>query len=197
VGRLREAFSTFADEEKLHLFENIDVLDREGLLKVAEEIKTGVGDVDVLVHTVGGYISGEPVYELSYDSWRRMMDLNVHSFINTCAVFVPNMINKGGGKIISIGSKSALHGSANAGAYSAAKGALLRLTESMATELKHQNIQVNCIIPSMFDTPKNRQSMPDADYSKWVKPKKIADVILFLASSASHPISGASIPVFG
>ena len=82
-------------------------------------------------------------------------------------------------------------------AYSASKSAVVRLTESMAAELKRDGINVNCVLPGTIDTPQNRQAMPNADHSRWVKPEAIADVILFLASDASHAVHGAAIPVYG
>ena len=81
--------------------------------------------------------------------------------------------------------------------HSASKSAVLRLNESLADELKVSNINVNCVLPSTIDTPQNRFAMPNADFSKWVEPAAIADVILFLASDASRAITGAAIPVFG
>ena len=83
------------------------------------------------------------------------------------------------------------------GAYAAAKGALLRLTESMSAELKSSQIQVNCVLPGTIDTPENRQAMPDSDFEQWVKPEQIAQAILFLSSSASDAVTGAALPVFG
>ena len=71
------------------------------------------------------------------------------------------------------------------------------MTESMATELKMENIQVNCVMPSTIDTPENRQAMPNADFSKWVKPEALAEAILFLTSPAADSISGIALPVFG
>jgi NAD(P)-dependent dehydrogenase (short-subunit alcohol dehydrogenase family) len=99
--------------------------------------------------------------------------------------------------VISIGSKAGLQGGASTGAYAAAKGALLRLTESMAGELKKFNIQVNSVIPSTIDTPENREAMPNSDFSKWVSPEKIAEVILFLSSPSADAITGAAVPVYG
>jgi NAD(P)-dependent dehydrogenase (short-subunit alcohol dehydrogenase family) len=107
------------------------------------------------------------------------------------------MIEKRRGKVISIGAKAALRGGASTGAYAAAKAALLRLTESMSEELKKHNIQVNCVLPSTIDTPENRQDMPNSDFSKWVSPDSLADVILFLSSPAANAITGVSIPVYG
>jgi NAD(P)-dependent dehydrogenase (short-subunit alcohol dehydrogenase family) len=99
--------------------------------------------------------------------------------------------------VISIGAKAALLGMANAGAYSAAKAALLRLTESMAGELKQKNIQVNSVVPGIIDTPENRKDMPNADFDNWVSPEQVTDAILFLASSSADAISGTAIPVYG
>jgi NAD(P)-dependent dehydrogenase (short-subunit alcohol dehydrogenase family) len=83
------------------------------------------------------------------------------------------------------------------GAYSASKSALIRLTESMSAELKDKGIRVNCVLPSIIDTPDNRSAMPDADPSSWVAPAALADVIAFLASDAARAIHGAAIPVSG
>jgi NAD(P)-dependent dehydrogenase (short-subunit alcohol dehydrogenase family) len=71
----------------------------------------------------------------------------------------------------------------------------MRLTESMAAELKEMSINVNCVLPGTIDTPANRQAMPDADYSRWVKPEIVAEVILFLASDSARTLNGVSIPV--
>ena len=90
-----------------------------------------------------------------------------------------------------------LQGSAGYSAYSASKSAVLRLTESMAAELKNSNINVNCIMPGTIDTPQNRKAIPNGDFSKWVEPEAIAEVILFLISDAARAINGAALPVFG
>jgi NAD(P)-dependent dehydrogenase (short-subunit alcohol dehydrogenase family) len=82
-------------------------------------------------------------------------------------------------------------------AYSASKSVVIRLTESLADELKQDNINVNCILPSIIDTARNREDMPNADFTSWVTPEAMAKVVMFLASSAADPIHGASIPVEG
>ncbi len=82
-------------------------------------------------------------------------------------------------------------------AYAASKSAVMRLTESMALELRDKNINVNCVLPSTIDTAPNRASMPGADFSRWVEPAALAEVILFLASDAARAVNGAAIPVVG
>jgi len=110
---------------------------------------------------------------------------------------VPHMLKAGGGKIVNIGAYSALSGKAEMSAYIASKSAVIRLTESMAAELRGHNINVNCVLPSIIDTPQNRAAMPKADPSKWVAPAALADVLMFLCSPAARAIHGAAIPVVG
>ena len=125
------------------------------------------------------------------------MDLNARTLINVASAVVPAMIQRGRGRIVTIGAGAALKGGAHMGAYAASKSALIRLTESMSAELKHQGINVNCVLPSIIDTPDNRAAMPDADASRWVAPAALADVIAFLASDGAAAIQGAAIPVTG
>jgi len=83
------------------------------------------------------------------------------------------------------------------GAYCASKGAVIRLTESMAAELREQNIRVNCVLPSIIDTPENRAAMPEADPARWVSPQDLAQAIAFLASDAARAVHGVALPVSG
>ncbi len=196
-GRLEQFKSLNESAGSFYAFDEVNLTDKANMLSIAERIKSEVGVVNILVNTVGGFSMGEPVYSISEETWQRMMRMNVTSFLNAAAAFVPTMIESGGGKVISIGAKAALLGMANAGAYSAAKAALLRLTESMAGELKQKNIQVNSVVPGIIDTPENRKDMPNADFDNWVSPEQVTDAILFLASSSADAISGTAIPVYG
>lgn len=153
--------------------------------------------IDILVNTVGGYRAGTPVHETPVDTLDFMLNLNARiAFITTQAV-TPQMLTQGSGKIIHIAARPGLKGAANMAAYSAAKAAVIRITESAAAELRHKGLNINCILPGTIDTPENRQSMPDARHEKWVQPESLADVILFLASPAARDIHGAAIPVYG
>lgn len=197
TGRLDGSFDTDKHSARVHYFEGVDLTDRPAVLDLGRRVRDQVGLVDIVVNTVGGFTSGDPVYELMPETLQKMVDLNVKTFLNTSAGFVPHMLEKGSGKVITIGSRASLSGGAKTGAYSAAKAALLRLTESMAAELKRENIQVNCVLPSTIDTPDNRKAMPNSDFSKWVKPEKLAEAILFLASASADAVSGAALPVYG
>jgi len=126
-----------------------------------------------------------------------MLGLNARSVINVARAVVPGMIAAGNGKIVNIAALAGLAGKADMGAYSASKAAVIRLTESMSAELRDKGINVNCIMPSIIDTPQNRAAMPKADPGRWVTPQALAEVVMFLASDAASAIHGAAIPVTG
>jgi NAD(P)-dependent dehydrogenase (short-subunit alcohol dehydrogenase family) len=194
-GRLSDIFS--GDDEHLRFYEGVDITEREAMLEVAQRIQDDLGAVDVLVNTVGGFTMGERVDQISAETWKKMMDVNVISLLNASAAFVPGMLEAGSGKVVTVGSGASLKGGAKTGAYSAAKGAVLRLTESMAAELKASNIQVNCVLPGTIDSPENRQAMPNADFNKWVTPTQVAYAIAFLSSPKADAITGVALPVLG
>lgn len=180
-----------------HSFTGVDLTDREGVKKLADQIRNDIGVVEAVINTVGGFMMGERVDQMKSETWNQMLSVNVNTMLNSAAAFVPMMVELQRGKFITIGSRSASTGGAKTGAYAAAKSAVLRLTESMAAELKSSGIQANCVLPGTIDTPENREAMPNADFAKWVTPEQIAEVILFLASSNADAITGAGIPVSG
>jgi NAD(P)-dependent dehydrogenase (short-subunit alcohol dehydrogenase family) len=109
------------------------------------------------------------------------------------------MMKQNYGKIVNVASRTANEKRyrGKSGAYAVSKAGVVVLTETMAEEVKKYDVNVNCILPSTIDTPDNRRGFPDADFSKWVKPERIAKVMLFLVSEDSDAISGASVPVYG
>lgn len=170
-----------------------DLIDKE----VTERVFDEIGSVDILANIAGGFTMGNTVATTQDDTWDFMLNLNSRTVLNTVRAVVPGMIERRAGKIINIGARNGQRGVGQMAAYSAAKSVVIRLTESLADELKDQGINVNCILPSIIDTPTNRKDMPSSDFSKWVAPEAMAKVVLFLASSAADPIHGASIPVEG
>ena len=195
--RVREAFKEVADSDNHLLAGGIDLTDAASLGKLIEQTLARFGRIDVLVNTVGGYRGGKPVHEADLADWDFLFNVNVRTTLLCCRAVVPQMLRQSRGKIINIASRDGLSGSAGYAAYSASKSAVLRLTESLANELKASNINVNCIMPGTIDTPQNRVAVPNGDYTKWVEPQAIADVVAFLASDASRAINGAAIPVYG
>lgn len=189
---LRAAYGS--DDKRKQLL-RADVLDAAS---VAQAIAAGrLGRVGILCNLAGGFRMGQPVHETSEDTWELMLGLNAKSVINTARAVVPGMLAAGQGKIVNIAAIAALGGKENMGAYSASKSAVIRLTESMSAELREKGINVNCILPSIIDTPQNRAAMPKADPRRWVAPEALAEVILFLASDAARAVHGAAIPVTG
>ncbi|HEX8010797.1 MAG TPA: SDR family NAD(P)-dependent oxidoreductase [Casimicrobiaceae bacterium] len=153
--------------------------------------------IDVLCNVAGGFRMGAPVHETPDEVWQSLLDLNARSVLTTARAVVPRMLAAGSGKIVNVAAMAALAGKAHMSAYSASKSATIRLTESMASELRDRGINVNCVLPSIIDTPQNRAAMPEADPRRWVAPAALAEVIVFLASDAARAIHGAAIPVVG
>ena len=176
---------------------NVNVVDEESVNAAVAQVMQQTGRIDALINTVGGYRAGVPLHEMPVEEADMLMGLNARSVFVTCRAVIPQMLAQGGGKIINIASRGALRGEAGASIYSASKSVVIRLTESMADELKTQGINVNCVLPGMIDTPANRGAMPQADFDQWVTTAAIADVIMFLCSDAARAIHGASVPVYG
>jgi NAD(P)-dependent dehydrogenase (short-subunit alcohol dehydrogenase family) len=179
------------------LLSGVDMLNQAQVNQQVAFAVEQFGRLDVLVNTVGGYRAGKMVAELSMDDWDFMLNLNARTALIISQAVLPIMVRQESGKIIHVASRNALKGGAKSAAYGVSKAAVMRLTESISAEVKDKGINVNCIIPGTIDTPANRQEMPDADHSRWVKPDSLADVIEFLASEKARDIHGAAIPIYG
>lgn len=175
----------------------LDLLDGEQVAAGVAQAVERFGRVEALCHIAGGFRMGEAVHEITGPTWDFLMDLNARSLVNVARPLVPHFVQQRGGRIVTVGAAAAMKGAAHMGAYCASKSALIRLTEAMSAELKDQHVNVNCVLPSIIDTPDNRAAMPDADFSRWVSPRALADVIAFLTSDAARAIHGAAIPVTG
>jgi len=153
------------------------------------------GRIDALVNVAGGF-SWETLADGSIETWDRLYQMNIRTAVNACQAALPHF-PKSGGRIVNIGAAGAVKAAAGMGAYAASKSGVARLTEALAEELKASDTTVNAVLPSIIDTPVNRADMPDADYSRWVTPQALADVIVFLLSDRARAITGALIPVTG
>ena len=153
--------------------------------------------IDVLAHLVGGFSGGKTVAETDDAGFRRMFDLNVNVAFYVLRATIPVMRSAGSGRIIAIGSRAAQDPGPGVGAYSASKAALVSLIRTVALENKDAGITANVLLPGTMDTPANRQSMPDADFSSWVQPASVAGLMLWLAGDAGNDVTGAAIPVYG
>jgi NAD(P)-dependent dehydrogenase (short-subunit alcohol dehydrogenase family) len=156
-----------------------------------------LGLIDAIFNIAGGFLMGPAVHELSEADMARMFKVNVTTMHNAVRAVAPGMIARRAGSIVNVGAVAATSGLAHMGAYCAAKSMVMRLTESMAAELRGHNINVNAVLPGIIDTPANRAAMPDANPDEWVAPDELANVICFLASEAASAVHGALIPVRG
>ncbi|UCF26858.1 MAG: SDR family NAD(P)-dependent oxidoreductase [Chloroflexota bacterium] len=195
--RLKKAFPDLVGLPDNLLVDCADLMDEAAVEHVVSKAVNHFGGLDVLVNTVGGFRAGKMLHETPLETWDSLLNLNARSVFIACRQVIPHMLNEGSGKIVNIAARPGLTGQPGLAAYSAAKSAVVRLTESMSAELKDQGINVNCIIPGTIDTPGNREAMPEADFSTWVTPDSLAEVILFLSSSAARDIHGAALPVYG
>ncbi len=187
----------FGAETPSRLFVAANLLDVAQAQAVVDAALQRFGRIDVLCNIAGGFRMGEAVHETSEKTWNFLFDLNVRTVLHMAQVVVPAMLAAGGGKIVNVGAFSAQRGVARMGAYTASKATVIRLTEAMAAELREKNINVNCVLPTIIDTPQNRADMPDADPARWVAPADLAGVIAFLASDAARAVHGAALPVTG
>lgn len=195
--RLKETFPDLVNSADYLLVNCADLMDEGAVEESVVESLQHFSRIDVLVNTVGGFRAGSPLHETPIETWDFLHNLNARSVFIACKKVIPHMLKQGSGKIINLAARPGLEGQAGMAAYSASKAAVFRLTESMAKELKDQGINVNCIIPGTIDSSANRGANPDADFSTWVTPESLSEVILFLSCSASRDIHGAAIPVYG
>lgn len=187
----------YGPEDERRLFASADLSSAQSTAQAVEAVLARCARIDVLCNIAGGFRMGTPVHETADDAFGSMWSVNVATMLHAVAAVVPGMVRRGKGKIVNVGALGAQKGAARMGAYIASKAAVIRLTESMAAELREQGINVNCVLPSTIDTPENRKAMPDADPQRWVAPADLARVIAFLASDDARAIHGAAIPVTG
>lgn len=172
----------------------IDLTDAGATQAAIDKIAELHGGIDVLVNIAGGF-AWETLQGGSTETWTKMLSMNLMSNVIVTKLSLPLLVASANGRIINVGAGAAIKAGAGMGPYAASKSGVHRLTEALAEELAREQITVNAILPSIIDTPTNRADMPDADFSNWVKPDAIADVIKFLASDGGRAITGALIPV--
>ena len=153
--------------------------------------------LDVLIHVVGGFAAGKSVAETDDSTWEQMRDMNLTSAFYVLRAAIPHLRKSGSGRIVAVGSLAAVEPHAGLGAYVTFKSALVSLVRTVALENKDAGLTANLVLPGTMDTPTNRKAMPGADFSKWVKPADVADLILWLADERAAHITGTAIPIDG
>ncbi len=168
--------------------------DRAAMDRVVEAVMTRWGRLDALANLAGGFARSDP-WDL--DALERLWAQNVRTAVVATAACLRPMRARAYGRIVSVGAFGANRGGKDGAAYSMAKTALVRWTESLAAALKDEGITANVVQPSIIDHPVNRTAMPSADPAKWVRPDELAAVIVFLTSKDASGVTGAAIPVVG
>ena len=150
-----------------------------------------------VVNLVGGFAQGRRVAEEPIESFETQLRLNLRPTYLVTQAALPALVAAGGGAVVCVGSRAALQPFAGAAGYATAKAAVIAFAQSVAVEYRPEGVRCNAILPSVIDTPANRASMPDADWSRWVAPATLAGTIAFLCSDDGAATSGAVIPVYG
>jgi len=176
------------------VFDGLDLTDAAATGAVMDRIAQACGRIDGLANIAGGF-TFETVKDGSTAAWEAMFRLNVLTALTASRACLPHLTKAGGGAVVNVGAGAAGRAGAGMGAYTAAKSGVLRLTESLAAELTGAGVRVNAVLPSIIDTPANRRDMPKADFSAWVTPHDIAEVMVFLLSDRASAINGAAVPV--
>jgi len=177
------------------LLTGVDLADEAAATKAMEAVKSRFKCIDALFNIAGGFrwikIEDSHASDLEF-----LFRMNVQTTVNAVRAALP-ALKAWAGRIVNVGALSAEKAAAGMGPYAASKAAVHRLTEALAEELKDAGVTVNAVLPSIIDTAQNRADMPKADFSRWVAPADLAQVMLFLASEKAKAVTGALIPVRG
>jgi NAD(P)-dependent dehydrogenase (short-subunit alcohol dehydrogenase family) len=179
-----------------HVFlDGVDLTDLVQARQAMDMAASKLGGIDVLVNIAGGF-RWETVADGSLETWDFLYSINLKTALCACKAAL-GYLPADTGRIVNVGAAAAAKAGTGMGAYTASKAGVAKLTEALAEELKDKGINVNAVLPSIIDTPANRADMPKADFTRWVAPQALADVIVFLSSHAARAITGASILVSG
>ncbi len=171
-----------------------DLTDVERVEAIFAEVRKVEGrGPEILLNLAGGFASA-PAEETDPGLWDRMWQMNATTAFLSSRAALPGMKERGWGRILTVSAFPALdRGRRGFSAYGAAKAAVLNLTQTLAREGSGHGITANAIVPSIIDTPANREGMPDADTAAWLPPDEIAGVLAFLASDSGRIVTGAAV----
>jgi NAD(P)-dependent dehydrogenase (short-subunit alcohol dehydrogenase family) len=171
-----------------------DLTDAAAAERMISDAVSALGGLDALVCLAGGYTSAK-LEELSWADFEKQIAMSLRPTVEAVLAAIPELRKSEAGAIVTIGAQTALKPGRNAGPYAAAKAAVATWSLSLAAGLKSSGIRVNCVLPGTLDTQANRQSMPDAKRDAWVDPRELGNLIVYLCSPASRPLTGTTIPI--
>lgn len=209
VARNRESLDSVLAEMHGdgHVIRAFDLTEADGISAIVKSVAEEIQGLDGLVHSAGVH-SAVPLRSVSSVEVRRVLEVNVTSALMLAKAFRQKQVRRSSGSMVLLSSAVGLVGQPGVSAYSAAKGAVLALTRSLALELARENIRVNCVCPGVVETPmtadlqekigkESFQRIAEAHPLGLGAPSDVANAILFLLSGASRWITGSALPVDG
>ena len=173
----------------------VDFTKAEAVNDAVQSVITRFGRLDVLVHLLGAFEGGQTVAETDDDAWQRMRDLNLTAGFYVLRAAIPYLRKSGNGRIVAIGSLTAVEPHSQLGAYVTFKAGLAMLVRTVALENKDAGLTAHVVLPGTMDTPANREAMPNADFSKWIQPKDVVNLVLSLTTERASQVEGAVVPI--
>ncbi|RKD97442.1 SDR family oxidoreductase [Halopiger aswanensis] len=186
--------SLLEPDERTHFYE-ADLTDEDDVSDLVDAIVDDHGRIDHLLNIAGTWKGGDPIAETDLEEFELLVDVNLKSAFLASKHALPHL-QESEGAIVSVSARSSLEGGEGDGPYRITKAGIRILTETLAEE-NEGTVRANCVMPSVIDTPANREMMPDADHDSWVDPSEIADVMAFLCCDGAAVTSGAAVPVYG
>ncbi|ODR81552.1 glucose 1-dehydrogenase [Haladaptatus sp. W1] len=182
------------DGERVNFY-RADFTDESAVESVVSDVVADHGGIDALANIAGTWKGGSHIEETNVGTFDLLFDVNLKTMFLASKHALPHLQERDGA-IVSVSARSSLEGGEGDGPYRASKAGVRLLTETIAEE-NSGVVRANAVMPSVIDTPANREMMPDADHEKWVAPEDIAEMICFLCSDAASVTSGAAVPVYG
>jgi NAD(P)-dependent dehydrogenase (short-subunit alcohol dehydrogenase family) len=182
------------DTDHVHFYQG-DFTDEGAVTDTISAIVDDHGGIDYLANIAGTWRGGTPIAETDVDTFDFLFDVNLKTMFLASKHAIPH-VRESSGAIVSVSARSSLEGGEGDGIYRSTKAGVRILTETIAEE-NLGDLRANAVMPSVIDTPMNREMMPDADHETWVDPADIAEVVMFLCSDAASVTSGAAVPVYG
>ncbi|WP_252699427.1 SDR family oxidoreductase [Natronosalvus vescus] len=193
--RTPEEDETQLESEPPSHFYQADLTEESAVEDLVESIVDDHGRIDHLLNIAGTWRGGSHVEDTDLEEFDFLLDVNLKTAFLTSKHVIPHL-QETEGAIVSVSARSGLEGGTGDGPYRITKAGIRILTETLAEE-NLGTVRANCVMPSVIDTPMNREMMPDADQDSWVDPADIADVMAFLCSGGASVTSGAAVPVYG
>ncbi len=182
------------EDDRVDFYE-ADLTDEDEVRELIDSIVDDHGRIDHLLNIAGTWRGGDPVAETDLSEFELLVDVNLKSAFLASKHAIPHL-RETDGAIVSVSARSSLEGGEGDGPYRITKAGIRLLTETIAEE-ETGTVRANCVMPSVIDTPANREMMADANHDAWVSPAEIAGVMAFLCTDGAAVTSGAAVPVYG